>query len=160
VRCGGGWKRFHGGAIEALPEETGSNKLGQTFGTPRQSSTRPHRNAKYAHLCATRSKDFSVVRQFEKDRNPGDHERKETGQKLSSEPRINFRVATIRELGIFGKRYGVYRDQSQRVLCQPKLPRSGGREEASFDGVHSGLCRAGLCVTLRLLFAPSETLGP
>src|SRR6202167_2360613 len=41
VRCGGGWKRVHGGAIEALPEETGSNKLGQTFGTPRQSSTRP-----------------------------------------------------------------------------------------------------------------------
>jgi hypothetical protein len=27
--------------IEALPTETGSNKLGQTFGTPRQSSTRP-----------------------------------------------------------------------------------------------------------------------
>jgi hypothetical protein len=28
-------------ANEALPEETGSNKLGSTFGTPRQSSTRP-----------------------------------------------------------------------------------------------------------------------
>jgi hypothetical protein len=28
VRCGGGWKRIHGLAIEALPEETGSNKLG------------------------------------------------------------------------------------------------------------------------------------
>jgi hypothetical protein len=41
VRCGGGWKRIHGSAIEALPTETGSNKLGQTFGTPRQSSTRP-----------------------------------------------------------------------------------------------------------------------
>ena len=33
--------RIHGLAIEALTEETGSNKLGQTFGTPRQSSTRP-----------------------------------------------------------------------------------------------------------------------
>ena len=41
MRCGGGWKRIHGSAIEALPTETGSNKLGQTFGTPRQSSTRP-----------------------------------------------------------------------------------------------------------------------
>jgi hypothetical protein len=28
-------------AIEALPEETGRNKLGLTYGTPRQSSTRP-----------------------------------------------------------------------------------------------------------------------
>src|SRR5260370_37286741 len=37
----GGWKRTHGLAIEALPEETGSNRLGPTFGIPRQSSTRP-----------------------------------------------------------------------------------------------------------------------
>jgi hypothetical protein len=36
-----GWKRVHGPAIEALPTETRSNKLGQTFGTPRQPSTRP-----------------------------------------------------------------------------------------------------------------------
>jgi len=28
-------------ATKALPTETGSNKLGQTYGTPRQSSTRP-----------------------------------------------------------------------------------------------------------------------
>src|SRR5437660_9301763 len=41
VRCGGGWKRIYGSAIEALPEETGRNTLGLTFGTPRQSSTRP-----------------------------------------------------------------------------------------------------------------------
>src|ERR1039458_8861758 len=41
VRCGGGWKRIHGLAIEALPEERGSNRLGSTFGIPRQSSTRP-----------------------------------------------------------------------------------------------------------------------
>jgi hypothetical protein len=33
--------RIHGSDTEALPTETGSNKLGQTFGTPRQSSTRP-----------------------------------------------------------------------------------------------------------------------
>jgi hypothetical protein len=39
VRGGGGWRRVYGLAIEALPEETGSNKLGLTFGIPRQSST-------------------------------------------------------------------------------------------------------------------------
>src|SRR5512139_1651566 len=43
------------------------------------------------------SKDFWVVRQFEKNRNPGDREHKETGRKLSSEPRINFRVASVRK---------------------------------------------------------------
>src|ERR1022692_4664316 len=41
VRCGGGWRRIHGLASEALPEETGSKQIGLTFGTPRQSSTRP-----------------------------------------------------------------------------------------------------------------------
>ena len=55
VRCGGGWKRIHGSAIEALPTETGSNKLGQTFGTPRQSSTRlpsvyPDRMMRYSDI--------------------------------------------------------------------------------------------------------------
>src|SRR5450755_5075053 len=39
VRRGGGWKRVYGSVSEALPEETGSKRLGWTFGTPRQSST-------------------------------------------------------------------------------------------------------------------------
>jgi hypothetical protein len=55
VRCGGGWKRIHGLAIEALPTETGSNKLGQTFGTPRQSSTRP---ASRQPLSGTRAPSY------------------------------------------------------------------------------------------------------
>jgi hypothetical protein len=41
VRCGGGWKRIYGLAIEALPEETGSKQIGLTFEIPRQSSTSP-----------------------------------------------------------------------------------------------------------------------
>jgi len=39
VRGGGGWKRAHGLASEALPEETGSQQIGGTYGAPRQSST-------------------------------------------------------------------------------------------------------------------------
>ena len=32
MRCGGGWKPAHGSDIEALPTETGSNKLGRAYG--------------------------------------------------------------------------------------------------------------------------------
>src|SRR5260370_30559928 len=39
VRRGGGWKRVYGSASEALPEETGSQQLGWTYGAPRHSST-------------------------------------------------------------------------------------------------------------------------
>src|SRR5450631_4516706 len=39
VRRGGGWKRVYGSVSEALPEETGSKRLGWTYGAPRQSST-------------------------------------------------------------------------------------------------------------------------
>jgi hypothetical protein len=41
VRCGGGWKRTHGSASEALPAETGSKQIGRAYGAPRQSSTPP-----------------------------------------------------------------------------------------------------------------------
>ena len=39
MRGGGGWKRAYGSASEALPEETGSQQIGGTYGVPRQSST-------------------------------------------------------------------------------------------------------------------------
>ncbi len=42
VRGGGGWKRAHGSVSEALPEETGSQQIGGTYGAPRQSSTLQH----------------------------------------------------------------------------------------------------------------------
>ena len=54
VRCGGGWKRIHGLATEALPEETGSKRLGRTFGTPRQSSTRPDVELMLGYLVLNR----------------------------------------------------------------------------------------------------------
>src|SRR5579863_4663114 len=57
VRCGGGWKRIYGQDIEALPTETGRNKLGLTFGTPRQSSTRPA-----LHHVSGVYRDFAVDR--------------------------------------------------------------------------------------------------
>ena len=59
------------------------------------------------------------MRQFEKNRNPGDHERKETGQKLSSEPRINFRGADDTGVGpdfvemSLGAGYDVVRDMRE-----------------------------------------------
>ena len=50
MRGGGGWKRVHGSAREALPEETGSQQIGGTYGAPRQSSTLLLRKLLQAHL--------------------------------------------------------------------------------------------------------------
>jgi hypothetical protein len=56
ARCGGGWKRIHGLANDT-PRGNGEQSLGRTFGTPRQSSTRPYRAPRRVqHLASQQTK--------------------------------------------------------------------------------------------------------
>src|ERR1039457_6522086 len=50
VRCGGDWKPVHSRAIEALPEETGSNR--QAGPTEHGASPRPYRSIITKNCCA------------------------------------------------------------------------------------------------------------
>ena len=55
VRRGGGWRRTHGRASEALPEETGSNRQAGPTESRRQSSTLPQPHAEgMERVCPSR----------------------------------------------------------------------------------------------------------